>query len=329
MNLIDVYIQEVTRRLPEKSREDIALELRSAIEDMLPEAPSEEEVKAVLQKMGNPAALASGYRDRPMHLIGPRYYDAYITLLKMVMPIAALVTLISVIVEYITGFNGEKAMLTTVMEIMGFGIWRVVEVLIQSFFWLTAVFAVIERIDDKDKNGQPLTYSLQKWTPDELKSITYIPKKKAITKSDVLGGLSWTAIWATLYFYANKLFGIYEGGGENLTLVTPALNQEILLQYWPFAVALIVFELAYTLYKFIIGQWTKGVAIINAIHEWASTLFFSIVLLTPNLFTPEFTQYKTGIEHLDTWIISITIIVFIVFSMINTIDGFRKAKISK
>ncbi len=27
MNLIEVYIQEVTRRLPEKSREDIRLEL--------------------------------------------------------------------------------------------------------------------------------------------------------------------------------------------------------------------------------------------------------------------------------------------------------------
>ena len=27
MNLIEVYIQEVTRRLPEKNREDIALEL--------------------------------------------------------------------------------------------------------------------------------------------------------------------------------------------------------------------------------------------------------------------------------------------------------------
>lgn len=32
MNLIEVYIQEVIRRLPEKSREDIALELRSTIE---------------------------------------------------------------------------------------------------------------------------------------------------------------------------------------------------------------------------------------------------------------------------------------------------------
>ena len=325
MNLVDVYIQEVTRRLPEKTREDIALELRSTIEDMLPESHNEEDVKTVLQKMGNPAALASGYRDRPMHLIGPRYYDAYITLLKMVLPIAALVTFISVLVEYISGFTGEKAILLAVMEITGYGIWRVIEVLIQTFFWMTVVFAVVERVE-KDKHGQPLTLSLQEWTPDELKNITYIPKQKAISKSEVFLGLSWTAIWATLYFYANQLFGIYEGGGESLTLVTPALDQDILLQYWPLAIALIVFEVAFTLYKFIIGQWTKSVAIINAIHEWTSTLIFSIILLTPNLFTPEFTKYKTGIEHLDTWLISITIIVFIVFSVINTIDGFRKAK---
>ena len=43
MKLIDVYIQEVTRRLPEKNREDIALELRSTIEDMLPDDYREED----------------------------------------------------------------------------------------------------------------------------------------------------------------------------------------------------------------------------------------------------------------------------------------------
>ncbi len=36
MNLIETYVYEVTRRLPEKTRGDIALELRSTIEDMLP-----------------------------------------------------------------------------------------------------------------------------------------------------------------------------------------------------------------------------------------------------------------------------------------------------
>ena len=62
MNLIEIYIQEVTRRLPEKNREDIALELRSTIEDMLPDDYTEEDVKVVLEKLGNPVTLASGYR---------------------------------------------------------------------------------------------------------------------------------------------------------------------------------------------------------------------------------------------------------------------------
>lgn len=53
MNLIDVYIQEVTRRLPEKGRDDIALELWSTIEDMLPENYSDKGVKEVLKNLGN------------------------------------------------------------------------------------------------------------------------------------------------------------------------------------------------------------------------------------------------------------------------------------
>ena len=93
MNLIEVYIQEVTRRLSEKSREDIALELRSTIEDMLPDDYKEEDVKLVLEKLGNPASLASGYQDQPMYLIGPRYFDVYVTLLKMILPIAGAIAL--------------------------------------------------------------------------------------------------------------------------------------------------------------------------------------------------------------------------------------------
>jgi len=82
MNLIDLYIYEVTRRLPEKNREDIALELRSTIEDMLPEHYKEEEVKAVLTKLGNPAILANSYRDQPMYLIVSKEFAKHLLLKK-------------------------------------------------------------------------------------------------------------------------------------------------------------------------------------------------------------------------------------------------------
>lgn len=134
MNLLEVYIQEVTRRLGEKNREDIALELRSTIEDMLPDDYGEEDVKKVLEKLGSPVKLASGYRDQPMYLIGPRYFDVYVTLLKMILPIATVISLISVITVYFIDYNGHGADIKDVMDIIGIGIWRMIEVGIQTFF---------------------------------------------------------------------------------------------------------------------------------------------------------------------------------------------------
>lgn len=152
---------------------------------MLPDDYNEDDVKDVLEKLGNPAALASGYRDQPMHLIGPRYFDVYISLLKMIIPIAAVVAVISMIAEYFIGFAGEEAILNVVITIISEGIWRIIEVGINVFFWLTLVFAIIERTD-KGKEQYPLSASLKKWTPEDLKTVIYIPKKKRLRSSKYL-----------------------------------------------------------------------------------------------------------------------------------------------
>lgn len=108
MKLIEIYIQEVTRRLPEKLRADIALELRSTIEDMLPDHYNEQDVKEVLNQLGSPVVLANGYKDQPMHLIGPRYFDVYMSLLKMIVPIATVIACITIITQYFIDYNGEE-----------------------------------------------------------------------------------------------------------------------------------------------------------------------------------------------------------------------------
>ncbi|MDM5188506.1 hypothetical protein QUF99_14630 [Bacillus sp. DX4.1] len=331
MNLIEIYIQEVTRRLPEKNREDIALELRSTIEDMLPDNYSEEDVKTVLEKLGNPATLASEYRDQPMHLIGPRYFDVYVTLLKMILPIAAVISLISMIAEYLIGYGGEEALINVVLTIMGEGIGRIIEAGIQVFFWLTLVFAIMERTD-KGKDGKPYNIKFTKWTPDDLKNILYIPKKKAITKFEVFGSLMWTAIWATLYFYANHLVGVYEGGGNRLEFVTPALNPEVLLWYWPIVLVVIGFEIALALYKLIKGQWTKRMAICNTALQLIGTIVFIVILKNPNVMNQDFITYMTDLftitaKQFETRIVGGGIFIFMFSAAINIFDGFRKARI--
>jgi hypothetical protein len=330
MNLIDVYIQEVIRRLPEKSREDIALELRSTIEDMLPDDYNEADVKEVLEKLGNPAALASGYRDQPMHLIGPAYFDVYVSLLKMILPIASVIAVISIVAQYVIGFNGEEAIVNILLTIIGKGIWTIIEVGIQVFFWLTLTFAIIERVD-KNKGQEPLTVSLEKWKPEDLKNITYIPKKKAISKVEVFGSLMWTAIWATLYFYAYKLVGIYEGGNR-LELVAPVFNQEVLLLYWPIIVLMIGFEVALALYKFIKGQWTKRIAIWNTILQAFVSIVFIVIIMNPNLLSQEFLTYSTDLfstseDQFKLWIVGGGIFFFFIGAAFNVYDGFKKARI--
>lgn len=331
MELIDIYIQEITRRLPEKNREDIALELRSTIEDMLPDDYNEEDVKAVLEKLGSPITLASGYRDRPMHLIGPRYFDIYVTLLKMILPIAAICALITVIAEYFIGYTGEEALINVFLNVIGFGIWRIIEVEIHVFFWLTLIFAILERTD-KGKEQFPLTVSFKKWTPDDLKDIPYIPKKKAISKFEVFGGLMWTAIWATLYFYANQLVGIYDGGGGRLEFVVPSLNQEVLLRYWPIVVIMVGLETALALYKLIKGQWTKGMALFNTAIHVIGTIVFIVILINPNLMNKEFIMYITDLfaisaDQLKDWIIGGGIFFYLLSVTIIIYDGFLKARI--
>ena len=139
------------------------------------------------------------------------------------------------IASYFFTYNGEEAILNIIIKVFAKGIGVLVEVGIQVFFWVTLTFAILER-SDKGKDMEPLTMNHSKWTPEDLKSVTYIPKKKEIPRGEVLFSLIWTAIWATSYFYANHLLGIYRNEGNGLEFVTPALNQDVLMSYWPIVV---------------------------------------------------------------------------------------------
>lgn len=330
MHLIDIYIQEVTRRLPEKNREDIALELRSTIEDMLPEDYTEKEVKEALKDLGNPALLASGYADRPMHLIGPRYFDMYMTLLKMIIPIVAIVVLIVVITENILTYSGEEAILGTILSIMGHSIWGMISSSIQTFFWITIVFAILERTDTS-KEKSPLTPNWKEWTPDDLKSIPHIRKEKKISKVEVFGGLLWIAIFVAVYFNASHLIGVYEKIEGKLQFIIPTFNQEVLHSYWFIVLVAIVIEVILVLYKFVTSQWTHKVAILNTVRQVVSIIVLIIIFNNNSLVNVEFYAYLEDLFHftfeLQSPVKLGVILICVVFAVIDVVQGFRKANI--
>jgi len=329
-NLIEIYIQEVTKRLPEKNREDIALELHSTIADMLPENPQQEDIYKALKKLGDPVLLASGYREHPMHLIGPRYYDIYITMLKMILPISIGISLIIQFSIYLIDYNGVETISNIVSSLIGSIISSIVEVSIQVFFWLTIIFALVERIDN-EKN-LPLNMNFKNWTPDDLKNIEHIPKRKKITQLDVFASLMWTAIWAALYFNADHFIGIFEGGRDNLDFTIPAFNEEVLSQYVGFILIIIVLEVIFNIAKLIKGQWTKALILYSALLEIFTSIIFIIILSNPKLLNEQFTTYianyfSVSEQIMESRLVFGAILILIVFSLWHLLDCYRKYRI--
>lgn len=335
MKLIEAYIYEVTRRVPEKVRDDIALELRSTIEDMLSENYSEVEVKNVLSKLGNPVELAASYRDTPRYLIGPQVYDAYIGTLKLVAPWAILITLLVHIVESMVLFSGEEALLTAIIKTFSIILANMITVLLQVLFWITVAFIIMERTGGF-KGKIPFTKTQHVWTPDDLKNTTIISKEKNIPISDIAFNLFGVVFMLVLYFNADHLAGIYQSDETGkLAFTTPFFNQEILLSYWPMVVFIASLEIISNLYKLKIRKWTFQLAVVNTIVHLLSIIVFIFIVSNPNLihhaFIPQMADAiqvsSSTVALFNNRLIWISIAIIIVTNIIDIFNSFRKAKI--
>jgi len=138
MSLIDRYIAEVGRHLPEKDRSDIEAEIRSIVEDMLEErghrvtSAEDKMIAETLEGLGDPRLLAARYAPPKHYLIGPAWYDFYITTLRRVLftalPIFAVVTFIITLTENPLDF----------INAVGDAVGGAFNIGVQILFWVTS-----------------------------------------------------------------------------------------------------------------------------------------------------------------------------------------------
>src|SRR5690606_39943841 len=88
MEMIERYVYDVTRRLSQSQREDVEKELRGLIADMLDERIGDDEateshIEEVLLELGDPRKLARQYGGKNKYIIGPLFFDPYMTVLKI------------------------------------------------------------------------------------------------------------------------------------------------------------------------------------------------------------------------------------------------------
>lgn len=109
--LVERYLHQVGRYLPEGERKDIQAELRSQIEDQLEDrfggAPSQAEIAAVLKGLGDPRQMATSY-GRQQYLVGPNLYPIMMMVLRVGLPIVpGFIVLMNIVGSLIAGETGD------------------------------------------------------------------------------------------------------------------------------------------------------------------------------------------------------------------------------
>lgn len=329
MRLIEAYVYEVTRRLPKKARHDIALELTSTIEDMLPINYTTEDVQIVLEKLGNPADFAANYRDEERYLIGPSLYDSYLDTIKLVLPWALVIALVVQAIQSFSLLDGEQVMLTMLLEFISFSIPGLIGVALQVLFWITITFVILER------SGVKKIQHGEEWTIDALHAVQIIPDSKRISIGEIVVEAVWIVILTAGYLTAEHFIGVYQKAkGDHLLLMTPIFQQQTLLACLPLLLLAVALEIALLLYKLKQRAWTMNIAIANLIVKLITTIISIIIISHDNLINNELAPYlatimqtaPAKIEQGISAIIFATIIVIIITACIDIYKGWHKAK---
>ncbi|MFP4287023.1 MAG: HAAS signaling domain-containing protein [Candidatus Izemoplasmataceae bacterium] len=259
--LIEAYIKEVANCIPEHQREDIKAELSSLIHE---EIESENKtVDEVLLKLGNPRVLAKNYMGKKNYVIGPRYYDAYISTLKLFIPIVLFIILLTNTIGFIFSnsldFPGLLGGLLNASLIV--------------FGYVTIGFFIAEQISD-----QPLK---ETWSPKDLNTEQFDQKK--FSKGEIISGLIFTLLLAVLFNLFPHLIGVHSVG-DNKSVAFFNLNTYGRYLLW-FNIAFILMG-ARLLLQLFFERYTKLYALISIFLNTTSTLILVIVLLSDGLLNP-------------------------------------------
>ena len=274
--LTDRYIWAVQRSLPESQRDDIDRELRGTIADTIdakleagldPQAAETE----TIAELGDPYRLAAGFTDRPLHLIGPELFPSYVRLLKL---------LYAVVLPSAAGGVTLALLLSkpdSVGAVMG-PLWAtIIGVTVHLGFWVTLLFAIIERTG-KGKNDV-----IEAWTPERLPDL---PQRGEVKLSDALGPAVFLLTMFGLVLWQHFFPVVQSESGTPLPMLDPAL-----WALWlPVLFGIAVLEIGFAVLVYRVGRWTVPLAILNAVLAIAAGAILVWLFTTGQVIDPRWAE---------------------------------------
>lgn len=274
MNLIDRYVSEVSRRLWKKNRKDIEKELKSTLEDMLEEKVGEKEateddVIHVLKEYGNPKDVAASYNTPNKFLIGPRVFDLYIIVLKIVLMVVVILTLFGNAISI--GLGDEVNIFLELLLIIP----RILSAAVGAFGSVTIIFGLIEHFTDEEINIKDEDWD-PKDLPEAVNDYDRISIIGLITKIIII-------IFALVIFnfYPEKIPVFYESGEK--WIFVSAINIEALRVFLPYWNILWILSLLLSFVVLIKRKWDLKSKISDVLLSTFSIVILAVMINGPDL----------------------------------------------
>lgn len=311
-SLTDRYVWAAARTLPETQRAEFDRELRERIgdaTDALVETGSspDDAERAALTELGDPAALAAQYVDRPLQLIGPKYYLTWLRLLKLLLVIVIPFAVLGVaIAQAVTGGS--------VGDVFAAAIGISLSVGVHVAFWTTLVFAILERTPAGDgRRGVDMS-----WTLDMLPALP--EPGKASRLAELIASVVFLVVFAVAIVL--QQFGL--PWVRDLQAV-PLLSPELWSFWLPYFIGLIGLEILFAVAIYSWG-WNWWLAGANLVLNVAFTVPALWLFLTGQLINPavlEAVKWPWG--EAGPVIVALIVTVVVAASAWDVIDGGIKA----
>lgn len=321
--LTDRYISATVRTLPQDAQADVRAELSASIADDIEARLEQGEVRqdaerAVLTALGDPDVLAASYADRPLQLIGPRYFLTWWRLLKLLWAIVPVAAVVGVLIAQLIA---DAPIAETIGTLVSVAIGTIVHV----GFWTTLVFFILERTGADTG---------ERWTLDALPE----PQETGAGRGDLIASLAFLGLAAGALLWDRSIgFVLVAENGVDIgvglgsqTTAMPVLNAEL----WPWwlggMLILIAFEAALAIAVYARHGWNAGFAWLNTVLAVVFSTVILYLLITSQLFNPEFVGYTLDRGDVPPEVGRILAILLgagvVGVSAWNAIDGWLKSR---
>ncbi len=282
-DLIERYIYAVTRRMGKTKREDVSLELRGLIEDMLAErcgslTPGEKDIRVVLTELGTPQELYEQYSDDgDKGLIGQPYFSSYKVVMKVVWVAVAVGMGVSSLILMAIGQ-------WTPWEMVGKFLSNTLQGLTSAFAFVTLLFAALER------KGVRWSQSLEDLPP--------VPRKtQEISLWESAAGIVFCVVFLVVFLWVPEILGFaVDDRGNHVTL----FDVQSVRNSWPCIAAFGLLGIAGESVKLAERRYTKKVLAVTVVTNVLSGAVASIWLSQGDLFSWAYkSQIHTILEGND------------------------------